>query len=109
MVQLLPARCVVIDVQLPGPVRLAAGHRMATQATRRDQLEGPLPTVPDREARAPTGRGWTGVVPRPAGADRALPLAGEQHPHTVDQLAVGLEHLGPFRVRDRHGTYPAIA
>src|SRR3981189_3858231 len=66
-------------------IRLAADHQVAAQTAPPDHLEAPLPTVPDRKARQPTGRGQGGVVPRPADADRALPLASKQHPHTMGQ------------------------
>src|SRR5664280_1386316 len=87
---------------LPRPVHLAAGEPVATQTTRRDQLEDPLPAVPDRQARTPPSRGKGGALPRLHGAGHPLPLARPQHLHAMDERVRG-EHrvtIGdPWRAR----------
>src|SRR4029450_4731100 len=85
VVQLLPARRVRAHVSLPGPVRLAAGHGVATQTARRDHLEGALPALADRQTRSPSRGGQGGAVLVPEGRGHPLPLARRQHPHPMGE------------------------
>ncbi len=82
MVQLLPPRRVVTDVQLPRPLRLLADRRVAPQTTPRAELGNHSPSIPPRMG---DPRRTNRAVPATIGRHRAIPIPGRSHPHTMDE------------------------
>jgi RNA-directed DNA polymerase len=77
LVQLLPARRVLADVQLRRPFRLLADRRLAPQTARRPEHAHPGPALP---AQLGSARRGSRDVPATGGRDRALPLPGTRIP-----------------------------
>ena len=82
LVQLLPSRRVVADLQLRRPLRLLADRRLAPQTTRRAGHAHPGPPLPPRME---DSRRRDRDVPTLPGQHRALPLPGRSHPDTMDE------------------------
>jgi group II intron reverse transcriptase/maturase len=80
---LLPARGLEGDIQLPGPLRGAAGHRLAAQATPRPLVGTAAPAFPVRMD-ADAGRDQP-VRPRD-GDGQPLPLSRNQDPASLDSV-----------------------
>src|SRR4051812_14633913 len=77
MVQLLPSRRVLADLQLRRPLRLLADRRLAPQTTLRAEHAHPGPPLPPR---LEDQRRRDRDVPALQGQHRALPLPGRTHP-----------------------------
>jgi len=73
------------SVWVPRFFCLASGHPVAAQAAQALHLGGVLPAFPDRQARQPPGSRRDHHVRCGNGAGHPIPLAREQHPHTLDQ------------------------
>src|SRR5829696_8903525 len=82
LVRLLSAWCVKTNLQLPRPLRLLAGRRLAEETTRRDWNAHPGPTPPPR---LEDPRRRDRVLPRLAGPRDPLPLPRNPHPHTLGE------------------------
>jgi hypothetical protein len=82
---LFPARRVQGDVRIPRCLRMASGYPMVAQKAQTNHVGGTPSPVPDRTARQSSGSGRDHHVRRGGGASYPLPLAREQHSHTVDQ------------------------
>ena len=82
LVQLLPARRVETDVQLPRSLRLLADRRLAPQTTRRAEHAHPGPSPPP-PLEDPRRRHRD--VPTLQGRHRTLPIPGRSHPDTMDE------------------------
>ena len=82
MVQLLPSRRVLAELQLRRPLRLLADRRLGPQTTRRAEHAHPGPPLPPR---VEDQRRRDRNVPALPGQHRALPLPGRTHPDTMDE------------------------
>src|SRR5829696_10124573 len=82
LVRLLSAWCVKTNLQLPRPLRLLAGRRLAEETTPRDRNAHPRPTPPPR---LEDPRRRDRVLPRLAGPRDPLPLPRNPHPHTLGE------------------------
>ncbi len=90
MVCVFPSRCVEGNLRLPRFLCLASSHPMTTQTAQTDHVGGSLPAFPDRQARQSSAREWDRHVRYHHRSDHSVSVAGEQHPHTLDQ------HSGDF-------------
>ncbi len=82
MVQLLPPRGVLADLQLPRPLRLVASRWLAPQTPPRAELGDAQPPLPPRMG---DPRRRYRDVPATKGRGQPLPLPGHPNPHPMDE------------------------
>src|SRR3954465_4419182 len=83
MGHLLPARGIEGDVQLPGPLRVATGHRLAAQATPRHLVGTAAKALP---LRMDADAGRDQPVRPPDGDGQPLPIPRKQDPAPLDSI-----------------------
>src|SRR4051812_49071710 len=81
LVRLLPARRVACCLQIPQPLRVGSGHRMAASQTPQDYLEGTPP--PFLRQRMVADRAGKDTVRPRDGAHDALPIPGRSDPDSL--------------------------